>query len=273
MGKGAYMLRTKKVFWTFLLLLCMGFIACTNNRIEHEEDANPEVITDIDEIAEEPETNSQEDTTSRIKKVIKHDAGFSDDGTTWDLITEYEYSQEGYLIREISYNSEGELQDDSVEYSYDNNGKMVRKNNYVNDCLIGYVLCEYNQEKQLIKEELYRLNDSSDSFEMTGKIEYTYDSNGNLIKNENDGISISIKNSYDEKNRIIKKECSNGLQEKYYYVSEESELVGKKVVTVPAYSTTYNYTYDSNRNLIEEIIESDNGNSPERITYEYEDID
>ena len=42
------------------------------------------------------------------------------------------------------------------------------------------------------------------------------------------GISISIKNSYDEKNRIIKKEFSNGLQEKYYYVSEESELVGKK---------------------------------------------
>ena len=86
------------------------------------------------------------------------------------------------------------------------------------------------------------------------------------------GISISIKNSYDEKNRIIKKEFSNDLQEKYYYVSEESELVGKKVVIVPAYSTTYNYSYDSKGNLIEETSESDNGDLPQRITYEYEDI-
>lgn len=265
------MFRTKKSLFALLLILILGLTAC-NNRIEVEDDSNPEVIIELDEIDAEQDANPQEDTTSRIKRVVKHDAFFHADGTYSDLITEYEYNQEGYLIRQISYNSEGELQDDSVEYSYDNNGKMVRKNNYVKDCLIGYVLCEYNQEKQLIKEELYRLNDSSDSFEMTGKIEYTYDSNGNLIKNENDGISISIKNSYDEKNRIIKKEFSNGLQEKYYYVSEESELVGKKVVTVPAYSTTYNYSYDSKGNLIEESSESDNGNLPQRITYEYEDI-
>lgn len=265
------MFRTKKSLFALLLILILGLIAC-NNRIEVEDDFNPEVIIELDEIDAEQDANPQEDTTSRIKRVVKHDAFFHADGTHSDLITEYEYNQEGYLIRQISYNSEGELQDDSVEYSYDNNGKMVRKNNYVKDCLIGYVLCEYNQAKQLIKEELYRLNDSSDSFEMTGKIEYTYDSNGNLIKNENDGISISIKNSYDEKNRIIKKEFSNGLQEKYYYVSEESELVGKKVVTAPAYSTTYNYSYDSKGNLIEETSESDNGNLPQRITYEYEDI-
>ena len=48
--------------------------------------------------------------------------------------------------------------------------------------------------------------------------------------------------------------------------------MGKKVVTVPAYSTTYNYTYDSKGNLIEETSESDNGDLPQRITYEYEDI-
>ena len=265
------MFRTKKSLFALLLILILGLTAC-NNRIEIEDDSDSEVIIDIDEIKHEPDIDMQEDTTSRIKRVVKHDAIFHADGTYSDLITEYEYNQEGYLIRQISYNSEGELQDDSVEYSYDNNGKMVRKNNYVKDCLIGYVLCEYNQEKQLIKEELYRLNDSSDSFEMTGKIEYTYDSNGNLIKNENDGISISIKNSYDEKNRIIKKEFSNGLVEKYYYVSEESELVARKIVTVPAYTTTYNYSYDSKGNLIEEMIESDNGNSPQRITYEYEEV-
>ncbi len=268
------MQRTKKCYLAvFIILLCMGLIACKNNSSDTDGDNNLVELTNIEDTEIVTDTNPQENVSQRLIKVIKHDASFSEDGTTWDLITEYEYSQEGYLIREISYDSDGNLLDDNVEYIYDNNGELIRQNNYVKDCLIGYVLFEYNQEKQLIKEELYRLNDSSDSFEMTGKIEYTYDSNGNLIKNENDGISISIKNSYDEKNRIIKKECSNGLQEKYYYVSEESELVGKKVVTVPAYSTTYNYTYDSNRNLIEEIIESDNGNSPERITYEYEDID
>lgn len=250
----------------------MGFIACTNNRIEHEEDVNPEAITDIDEIVEEPETNSQEDTTSRIKKVIKHDAGFSEDGTTWDLITEYEYSQEGYLIREISYDFDGNLLDDNVEYIYDDNGELIRQNNYVKDCLIGYVLFEYNQEKQLIKEEIYGSKDSSDSFDMTGKVEHTYDSNGDLVKTETNEIPITIRNSYDETNRIIKKEFSNGLVEKYYYVSEESELVAKKVVSVPAYTTTYNYSYDSKGNLTEEVIESDNGSSSQRITYEYEEV-
>ena len=263
---------TKKVFWTFLLLLCTSFVACTKNSSVVEDDKETAVQTNNEDTAIVTDTNAQENVSQRIKKVIKHDAIFSEDGTTWDLITEYEYSQEGYLIREISYDSDGNLLDDNVEYIYDDNGELIRQNNYVKDCLIGYVLFEYNQEKQLIKEEIYGSNDSSDSFEMAGKVEHTYDSNGDLVKTETNEIPITINNSYDETNRIIKKEFSNGLVEKYYYVSEESELVAQKIVTVPAYTTTYNYSYDSKGNLIEEMIESDNGNSPQRITYEYEEV-
>ena len=267
------MQRTKKCYLAvFIILLCMGLIACKNNSSDTEGDNNLVELTNIEDTEIVTDTNPQENASQRLIKVIKHDAGFSEDGTTWDLITEYEYSQEGYLIREISYDSDGNLLDDNFEYIYDDNGELIRKNNYVKDCLIGYVLFEYNQEKQLIKEEIYGSNDSSDYFEMTGKVEHTYDSNGDLVKNETNEIPITIRNSYDETNRIIKKEFSNGLVEKYYYVSEESELVAKKIVSVPAYTTTYNYSYDSKGNLIEEMIESDNGNSPQRITYEYEEV-
>ena len=267
------MQRTKKCYLAvFIVLLCMGLIACKNNSSDTEGDNNLVELTNIEDTEIVTDTNPQENASQRLIKVIKHDAGFSKDGTTWDLITEYEYSQEGYLIREISYDSDGNLLDDNFEYIYDDNGELIRQNNYVKDCLIGYVLFEYNQEKQLIKEEIYGSNDSSDSFEMKGKVEHTYDSNGDLVKTETNEIPITISNSYDETNRIIKKEFSNGLVEKYYYVSEESELVAQKIVTVPAYTTTYNYSYDSKGNLIEEMIESDNGNSPQRITYEYEEV-
>ena len=162
----------------------MGLIACKNNSSDTEGDNNLVELTNIEDTEIVTDTNPQENASQRLIKVIKHDAGFSEDGTTWDLITEYEYSQEGYLIREISYDSDGNLLDDNFEYIYDNNGELIRKNNYVKECLIGYVLFEYNQEKQLIKEEIYGSNDSSDSFEMAGKVEHTYDSNGNLVKTE-----------------------------------------------------------------------------------------
>ena len=270
------MQRTKKCYLAvFIILLCMGLIACKNNSSDTEGDNILVELTNIEDTEIVTDTNPQENASQRLIKVIKHDAGFSEDGTTWDLITEYEYSQEGYLIREISYDSDGNLLDDNIEYSYDNNGNMIRKSNYVKDSLIRYITYKYNQKNQLIKEEAYiNWGDSSDSFIMTSETEYTYDSNDKCIKAENKSgeIVISSEYSYDDNNRLIKKEGSNGYVENYYYTSDENDLLEKKVVSVPEYSTTYYYTYDSNRNLIEEIIESDNGNSPGRITYEYEDI-
>ena len=135
------MQRTKKCnLAVFIILLCMGLIGCKNNSSDTEGDNILVELTNIEDTEIVTDTNPQENASQRLIKVIKHDAGFSKDGTTWDLITEYEYSQEGYLIREISYDSDGNLLDDNFEYIYDDNGKLIRQNNYVKDCLIGYVL-------------------------------------------------------------------------------------------------------------------------------------
>ena len=244
--------------------------------------------------------SSIEKKSYRIKRKIVHDGIFSEKDGTVDLITEYEYDDKGNIIKESTSDYEKIRMNEYLEYLYDYSGNRVLCNSYSNDLLSYYVIFEYNQDNQIVSEIRYYPKEDSekaqtdDDFEESTRIDYKYDSEGMLIKKEvsngkeiytidleynKDGNLIKEKANlitttytYDENNRITSKKSSNGVNEFYYYITNDSEKLEKKELVIGKNKTISSYKYDSNGNMIEEHIENDKENINQRIEYEYDEF-
>lgn len=250
--------------------------------------------------SEDNDLLSNEEKNARIKKIIKYDDIILSDGTVLDLITEYNYSDEDNLIWEFSYDSSGTSLEDKTQYILDEKGNLIEKNRYINEILEFYTIYEYKADK-LISETMFSLSDatnidSNNSYDEDMRITYSYNPDGNLLlekqvfsrgriteihdyEYDNTLLSkeiISIDEEqplvysyrYDNLNRVIEKNGSNGFTERYYY--DNNSLMVKKIVSVPEFSVVHEYQYDTKGNVIEEWIENDNMDSIKKIKYEYE---
>ncbi len=122
--------------------------------------------------------------------------------------------------------------------------------------------------------------------------EYTYDSNGKLIKENEvhyrDGDSTT-EYTYDSNGKLIKKECGSITEEYTYdangnrikiegygvteYTYDAKDNVTKEIFTMPGgsvFTYTYEYSYDSNEMLIKKVkTQFDDMNGATTITDEY----
>ncbi len=89
---------------------------------------------------------------------------------------ERDYSAEGNLLREVTFNMEGEIQE-HLAYEYDEKGRRITMRNYLDDEeVIETVRYVYeNDDKPVLATKKYA--DGSEDY-----IGYQYDSEGNLIK-------------------------------------------------------------------------------------------
>lgn len=96
------------------------------------------------------------------------------------------------------------------------------------------------------------------SAEVHNIAEYTYDANGNVIReaitNQN-GDQTVWENIYDADGKVIKATCSfagsEGFYSDYFY-DEDGKLIREEVVWAEDDKSLYEYTYDANGNVIRE---------------------
>lgn len=281
----------KKTIFGFIIVLFAFAIGCKEPNFEKYQ------ITPIEteRYIEEESTESGKQQKKHLKKVVEYGAMFSENGSLYDKITAYVYDEKGNLISEMLEDSVGN-KIGSFHYSYDEDGNLIRKNEYIDDILLTYTVYEYDHDGQLIR----LTNFGKDSFDNltekevivytynsdgkiisekqsssfgNGEITYEYDNYGKLIRKENlwNGDAINVKYKYDTRDRLIKVYSDNGAVEEYYY-SGGYDYPEKKIVSVPTVVSTYYYTYDSEGNTIEVIIDTiaDTNSSSMKIIYEYE---
>lgn len=171
-----------------------------NNRLTKVSDDGKETIYTYDAIGRVTQTSRPDGTKSAYT--------YNLDGNLTELINldgdgavlssfEYTYDEQGYIVKEVAqyedskvtrryaYNMSGELitftETEGLSYTeylyeYDNSGNRIRleKNGIDQPETITY---EYNEANQLI----------ASTSSISGKTEYTYDANGNLISEQTEG--------------------------------------------------------------------------------------
>jgi len=135
------------------------------------------------------------------------------------------FDKNGNLIEEITYLDGREIAEHKT-YERDENGKILKAYKHYHDKTKDTINYEYNSDGQLkkitivdsygevesvnvFKYESGRvvLNEKYEYDELIEKEEFVYDENGNLTENEKwteESGSIKYKNSYDDKNNLLK---------------------------------------------------------------------
>lgn len=130
---------------------------------------------------------------------------------------------------------------------------------------------EYNEDGYHLKAI------GKDSFESTVQIDYTYDSNNNLIETymyDDANYNYAISYTYDENSRLIKEKYHSSNQ--YNYVLDEftydasGNPIKGKGIDVFEDEVTKSYSYDENDNLIQ-IELNDHKEYYEITNYSYEE--
>ena len=222
---------------------------------------------------------------------------------------EYTYDSNGNLIKEIAYDDEGNA--DVVEYSYSVDGELIKKEEQ------GGKTEEYTYDsaKNLVKKTIQYLN-GTESYEYTydaegnvtkqiwnevmsadGSVytqsqeyifEYAFDSNERLIKKVETifgsslvtpgvGIIITYEYTYDTNGNLIKEHYTNRYRDPYtieYTYDSDGNLIQKRILEEDSSGEevdieTHNYTYDSNGNLLKEVATTTNDNQGFPYTIEY----
>lgn len=154
----------------------------------------------------------------------------SKDGSIFTEKIVFKYNKHGDPTERITTNN-SESSTNTWEYQYDNKGNITNMEGYVNGVLQGKRTFEYDEQGNVTKEETYNFNISTNEFDLTNKIEYTYDGNTKSFTQEfysNDGTdTYSVVIVYTDtkrekiKNRKDKTTYSDGTtinnEEKYSY--------------------------------------------------------
>jgi YD repeat-containing protein len=196
-------------------------------------------------------------------------------GNEGNGITTYKYDEKGRMIwlEEINYTDQ--IIDDeyySAEFHYDDKDRVIKKISVESHGLVSTYQYFYDDEDKLVKE-----TQKNQAWEYE-KI-YTYDSNGNLIKEENyssdselyiveyiyeDGLLVE--QIYEYSITIEKISANTKFNEKYYY-DENGNMIKKEFESITIFNSEVNseinmtntYKYDENNNLIEEFESGDRG--------------
>lgn len=139
------------------------------------------------------------------------------DASGWYVENQWDYSEDGKLIRE--YNSSG-----WCDYDYDDNGLLIcesGENEFQGNFRRKY---EYDGNRHLIKEDFYSDTLGSSS------TEYEYDENGELARTiiNDDGYIIINEYSKDEDGNVLRKEIwydENGNPDSYGVYDADGNLV------------------------------------------------
>lgn len=146
---------------------------------------------------------------------------------------EYVYDEHGNEINATRYlpdREESLVSEQKTGYRYDDKGNMMEAISYDAEGQIDFRCCyEYNEKNQVIKSYILR----GDSTEYLAYFAYTYDDNGNMLRedvygreNTSDAFVISSSRvyAYDAKNRRIKEEKyeADVLQE--YTITEYEDI-------------------------------------------------
>jgi YD repeat-containing protein len=194
------------------------------------------------------------------------------------------------------------INNDKVEYSkrrtysyeYDENGNIIAENLYLDDNNFpnGFTQYVYDTDGLLKYEIYYSSNYAQTEFEKNFYAEYKYDSNGNEISNtevDADGYVSSKSDTeyqYDDNGNIISKTVNvwfdpvnskiNSSISEYTYTYDEFGKILTETLKYAydrngkAYSYESMKIYDSNGNVIKEIIDKGSETETEK-TYEYDD--
>lgn len=200
------------------------------------------------------------------------DRGYSDNLDEWSLVTKctYEYYDNGLLKWRDNFNSWGGSaleQSARIIYEYDADGRLLKESQYwahnLNSpfMIIGYV---YN-EQGLLTTKTETMEDffNPGYFDTTGRVDYTYDADGHLLRTAyyyvsygQDYFAEADEFAYDEAGNVIKDDV----------VTESGNVMNRSV-----------YLYDeavSNDDLllprtIEYQIPNIDGNPSQRVAEEY----
>ena len=175
---------------------------------------------------------------------------------TFDTATTiYSYNEIGQCISKKTTYSNG-LEFEFNQYEYDDFGKLIR------EC--------YAHGRVTIKENEYDTNGNLKPFnwyEINKITEYTYDENGNEIKQlktetngDNNTYHISIEKKYNENNKLIKSkeirthnfDAKKNIYTNTYEYSSDGNLTKLIYLDNLSQEFIYKFAYDSNGNLLKE---------------------
>ncbi len=165
----------------------------------------------------------------------------------------YEYYDDGNIKKESTVESDWNEKFDS--YEYDAKGNQIRRELIFSGELFEYENSyTYDENGRIVTE--YR--DGSDKYRYPQSFEYSYDSNGNLLKIVQIFRGITTEYSYDEHGNVISMCRSNGDGEMktIFEYSYEYDSSGNKIketandMVNPSQNKEYSYKYDENGNLI-----------------------
>ena len=188
--------------------------------------------------------------------------------------TIYSYNEIGQCISKKTTYSTG-LDFEFYQYEYDDAGKLIRE--YYADCYVSNKETEYDTNGNLKPFTWY---------EIKKIIEYTYDENGNEIKQlktetngEHNTHHISIEKKYNENNKLIESkeiknysfDASKSIYTNTYEYSSDGNLTKLIYLNNLSQEFIYKFAYDPNGNLLKEIHVWENAEYT-NLEYSYEQI-
>lgn len=143
---------------------------------------------------------------------------------TDDVYYKYLYDSNGNKINDIIYDDDGSISSET-QYKYDSNNNRIWL--YRKYSIGTYEeVYTYDSNGNLIKEKLINTYEDGETYEHTKVYSYTYDSNGRIIEEmtkgeENNQIINVTKYTYDQYGNLLKESQYNSSGEEYNSVSYE----------------------------------------------------
>lgn len=173
----------------------------------------------------------------------------------------------GNLVKEVIYNASSGTETKETEYDSDNNPVKVTFVDTDGRILVD----EYRyDEKGTVIWHSHTMNNGHPTI-----TEYTYDNNGNLLTEKcayNDKLEYLNEYTYNEDGAVLSeigKNKDGEIATKYVYTYDENNRLIKKETQEFDKENIYEYVFDEVGNLIKETVTNENGNQK---TTEYSDF-